>query len=100
MMPTESANGAALLTHMGGLHARPAVKLTQDARRFAARVELATSAEGPWIDAKSIVRVMAMKATQGSLLHIRATGADAQAAVDAVVRLVSNDFGARHAGDA
>ena len=35
---------------------------------------------------------MAMKAKQHSTLFVRATGADAQAAVDAVISLVRRDF--------
>ena len=81
-----------VITHDVGLHARPSVKLTKLAKGFAAAVEIATAAEGPWIDAKSIVKVMAMKARQGATLHVRAMGADAQAAVGAVAGLVRRDF--------
>lgn len=81
-----------VITHDVGLHARPSVKLTKLAKGFAAAVEIATAAEGPWIDAKSIVKVMAMKARQGATLHVRAMGADAQAAVEAVAGLVRRDF--------
>jgi len=81
-----------VITHDVGLHARPSVKLTKLAKGFAAAVEIAIAAEGPWIDAKSIVKVMAMKARQGATLHVRAMGADAQAAVEAVAGLVRRDF--------
>ena len=92
-MSEASARGTVLLTHAAGLHARPAVKLTQEAKRFAARIELATSAEGPWIDAKSIVRVMGAKAPPQSVLHFQAVGVDAQAAVDALVATVAGTGG-------
>jgi len=81
-----------VITHDVGLHARPSDKLTKLAKGFAAAVEIAIAAEGPWIDAKSIVKVMAMKARQGATLHVRAMGADAQAAVEAVAGLVRRDF--------
>ena len=55
-----------------GLHARPSVKLTKLAKTFALAIEIGTAAEGPWIDAKSIVKVMAAKVPQGSHLHFRA----------------------------
>lgn len=84
--------GSVLLTHEVGLHARPSVKLTKLAKTFGARIELGTSAEGPWIDAKSIVKVMAAKAPQGSTLHFRAEGPDAGEAVAALVSLVERDF--------
>jgi phosphocarrier protein len=89
---TLHANGEVLLTHAAGLHARPSVKLTKLAKTFRAKVELGAGPNGPWIDAKSIVKVMAAKVPQGSRLHLRAAGADADAAVAALVGLVERDF--------
>ena len=42
-----------------------------------AQIEMALSPDGPWIDAKSIVKVMATKATKDTVLHLRAEGGDA-----------------------
>jgi phosphocarrier protein len=81
-----------LMTHHVGLHARPSVKLTKLAKGFAATIELAVGPDGPWIDAKSIVRVMAMKAPRDTTLHFRAAGPDADAALEALVALVDRDF--------
>ncbi|WP_299642224.1 HPr family phosphocarrier protein [Devosia sp.] len=81
-----------LITHETGLHARPSVKLTKLAKGFVARIELAVVEQGPWVDAKSIVKVMATRAPQGSTLFIRAEGDDAEAAVAALVDLVRRDF--------
>jgi phosphocarrier protein HPr len=89
---SEWISGQAVITHDVGLHARPSVKLTKLAKGFSAAVEVAGSESGPWIDAKSIVKVMAMKARQHSTLFVRASGADAATAVDAVVGLVARDF--------
>ncbi len=86
------ASGSVLLNHEGGLHARPAVRLTKLAKKFAATVEIALSDAGPWSDAKSIVRVLAAKAARGRVLHFHAVGPDARAAVDALVALVARDF--------
>src|SRR5712672_628320 len=83
---------SALLTNEVGLHARPAVKLTQLAKRFAATVELALEPDGPWVNAKSPVRIMRVKAAKGTLLHFRASGSDADAAVGALVDLVARGF--------
>lgn len=91
-MSGEVVTGSVLMTHAVGLHARPSVKLTKLAKTFASRVELALASEGPWIDAKSIVKVMATKAPQNSVLHFRAEGEDARKAVDALVMLVADDF--------
>jgi phosphocarrier protein HPr len=81
------------ITNATGLHARPAVKLTQLAKRFpGAIVELATAEDGPWIDAKSIVKVMKLKAPPGAIMHLRASGEAAEAAVAALAALVRRDF--------
>ncbi|MDX8458697.1 HPr family phosphocarrier protein [Mesorhizobium humile] len=87
-----SAEATVLITHAVGLHARPSVKFTKLAKSFAAEVEVAVAANGPWFDAKSIVKVMAAKAPKGTLLHIRAKGDGAREAVGALVDLVRRDF--------
>ena len=92
-MSGKVSTGSVLLLHDAGLHARPSVKLTKLAKRFASRIEVAVAHDGPWIDAKSIVKVMAAKAPKGTLLYFRAEGEDAKPAVDALVALVDGDFG-------
>lgn len=96
------AEAQVLITHNVGLHARPSVKLTKLAKGFAARIDVALAAQGPWVDAKSIVKVMATKAPKGSTLFLRAEGEDAQDAIDALVSLIKRDFdeGAEHAHSA
>jgi phosphocarrier protein HPr len=86
------AEGSALMTHDVGLHARPSVKLTKLAKGFVSRIEFAVERSGPWIDAKSIVKVMATKAPKNTMLYFRAHGVDAEAAVEALVGLVERDF--------
>ena len=87
-----TAEATVLITHAVGLHARPSVKFTKLAKRFTAEVEIALEEGGPWVDAKSIVKVMAAKAPRGTLLHLRARGDGAADAVDALVALVQRDF--------
>ena len=84
--------GSVLLTNDVGLHARPSVKLTQLAKRFGAHIEFARTATGPWVDAKSPVKVMRFKATKGETLHFRASGSDAAGALAAIVALVERGF--------
>jgi phosphocarrier protein HPr len=87
-----TVTSSAPLTNAIGLHARPSVKLTKLAKTFAAQIEVAPSADGPWVDAKSIVKVMAVKAGKGTVLHFRATGEDAHSALEALRELVALDF--------
>lgn len=91
-MSAEAALAQALLTNAVGLHARPSVKLTQLAKSFTAAVEVATGPEGPWVDAKSPVKIMRVKAPQGTMLYLRATGPDAAQAVAALAGLVDRRF--------
>ena len=89
---TERALSSVVMTHAVGLHARPSVKLTKLAKTFVSRIELATAEDGPWIDAKSIVKVMAAKAPKDTILYFRAEGDDADQSIDALVALVARDF--------
>jgi phosphocarrier protein len=91
-MTTAHALGDVILTHAVGLHARPSVKLTKLAKTFRSQIEISPGPAGPWIDAKSIVKVMAAKVPQGSRLHFRAAGRDAGDAVAALIGLVERDF--------
>jgi phosphocarrier protein len=86
------AEATVLITHDVGLHARPSVKFTKLAKSFTAEVEIALAANGPWFDAKSIVKVMAAKAPKGTVLHIRANGDGAGDAIRALVELVQRNF--------
>ena len=86
------AEASVLITHDVGLHARPSVKFTKLAKTFPAQVEMALDAGGPWIDAKSIVKVMAARAPKGTTIHLRAEGKGADAALEALVDLVVRDF--------
>jgi phosphocarrier protein HPr len=91
-MDTASAETQVKITHAVGLHARPSVKFTKLAKTFGAKTEIASTEAGPWIDAKSIVKVKAMKAPEGTVLHIRATGKDADEAVATLRALVERNF--------
>ena len=94
----ETAQDHAELVNAIGLHARPSVKLTQLAKTFPCRVEIAASADGPWVDAKSPVKVMRLSAPGGAILHIRATGTGANDAAKALLNLVRSGFG-EHAAE-
>ena len=77
------ATHSALLTNAVGLHARPSVKLTKLAKTFESQIEVGLTENGPWVDAKSIVKVMATKARRIRPSIFRAEGKDAKAALDA-----------------
>jgi phosphocarrier protein HPr len=74
-----------------GLHARASAKLTQTAGQFSAEVWLSRS--GRRVNAKSIMGVMMLAAGKGAKVVIEAEGADADAALAAVVQLIADKFG-------
>ena len=88
----DKAGGSVKLIHAVGMHARPAVKLTKLAKRFRSRIALRVEGAAEWIDAKSVAKVMAMRAPCESTLEFVATGADARAAIGALTALVANNF--------
>ena len=74
-----------------GLHARPAMQFVELANRYGSKIEVSNGALV--VDAKSIMSVMRLAATQGTVLKIVADGADAAEAVEALSKLVSSGFG-------
>jgi len=85
-------SGRALITNPAGLHARPAVKLTKLAKTFAAQLRLRIGNEGKWTDAKSVARVLALKAPKGQTLFFEAEGVDASEALSGMTDLVRRNF--------
>jgi len=65
---------------------------TADSKRFESAVWIALAEQGPWTDAKSIARVMAMKTPHMATLYFVADGEDADAATAALMNLVESDF--------
>ena len=80
------------LVHAVGMHARPAVKLTKLAKRFQSQIAMRVAGAADWIDAKSVAKVMALRAPRDSLIEVKALGEDAEAAVAALVDLIAADF--------
>jgi phosphotransferase system HPr (HPr) family protein len=82
-----------------GLHARAAAKLVRIASRFESKMSLervdgATSADGAHrVDAKSILSVLMLAATQGTELRAIAEGPDETEAMTALVTGFSEGFG-------
>jgi phosphocarrier protein HPr len=86
------AKATVTITHPTGLHARPAVRLTRLAKTFPATIRVRPLPNGTWIDAKSIVKVMALKLRTGTEIEIEAEGEGAEAAVASLNGLVTRNF--------
>ena len=74
-----------------GLHARAAAKLTHIASGFQSDIWLSRS--GRRVNAKSIMGVMMLAAGRGSTVTVEADGADADAALAAITKLIADRFG-------
>jgi phosphotransferase system HPr (HPr) family protein len=74
-----------------GFHARPAHLFVKLATSFPCHVEIVKGNEV--INGKSILDLLTLGAGNGTTLTLRASGPDADAAVEALARLVEGGFG-------
>ena len=73
-----------------GLHARAAALLVQTVAPLDA--DITVTKDDQTVNGKSILGLMMLAAGQGSAIEVIAQGADAQAAVDAIAKLVESKF--------
>jgi phosphocarrier protein len=73
-----------------GLHARAAARFVQLAGQFRSTVRVAVGERV--MDGKSILGLLLLAAAQGTLLTIETEGADADAALAALIELVERGF--------
>jgi len=76
------------LRNKHGLHARPATKFVELAKRFSSDILIAHQEEE--VDGKSIISLLTLGLAKGAKMTIKAVGDDAQQAVDALVDLIKN----------
>lgn len=74
-----------------GLHARAAAKLVSLASKFTSEVQLQKNNQE--VNAKSIMGVMMLAASQGTRLELFVSGEDEQEALDAIIELINDRFG-------
>ncbi|AEH45042.1 Phosphotransferase system, phosphocarrier protein HPr [Thermodesulfatator indicus DSM 15286] len=72
-----------------GLHARPAAKIAEIARRFKARVYLKKGSQTA--DAASILDVLALVCRKGSAVEIWAEGEEAEKAIKEITTLLRSN---------
>ena len=83
-MPASSES----ITLSGDLHARPAGALAVAAGRFASAVSVTSGART--VDAKSVLGVMGLGATNGHRVTVSADGPDAEEAVTALIAILGD----------
>ena len=74
-----------------GIHARPAAEIVKCAARFKSKITILR--DELEVNAKSIMGVMMLAAEKGARVKLRAEGADAEAAVEALAQVIAGKFG-------
>jgi phosphocarrier protein len=74
-----------------GLHARAATKLVQLASKYPCDVQL--SHQGQAANAKSVMGVLLLCGSKGTIVEVTASGAQAQECVTAIGELIASRFG-------
>lgn len=74
-----------------GLHARAAALFVQLSNKFSS--EIAVEKNGQEVNGKSIMGILILAATQGSKVTLKVEGPDAQAAMEALGKLIDDGFG-------
>ena len=89
-----SVVGTFTIRNEHGLHARPSAILVNEVKKFASKitVENLTRASAP-VSAKSLMKIVALGVTQGHRLRFVAEGDDAQAAVEAIGKVIASGLG-------
>ncbi len=72
-----------------GLHARPAARFVKEAKSYSS--DIIVVKDGAEVNAKSSLRLMALGAKHGDRVMVRAKGEDEEAAVEALVALLSEE---------
>jgi phosphocarrier protein len=87
----QKRSATAQITNKRGLHARASAKLVEAAARFLSEITIIK--DGQRVNARSIMGLMMLAASQGSEIGLEAEGADADAAMTAMLALIEAKFG-------
>lgn len=79
------------IENIKGLHARASAKLVEVVESFDAQAEV--SKDGMSASGDSIMGLLMLAASKGSIIEIETTGPDAQSLSDALEALVTDKFG-------
>jgi phosphocarrier protein len=87
----DKVRATALITNKRGLHARASAKIVEAAARF--QSDITIMKDGQRVNARSIMGLMMLAASQGSEIGIEVVGPDAEAALTAILALAEAKFG-------
>ena len=82
-----------VVTNERGLHARPAMQFVDLANTFHSQVMVSRGGADPiQVDGKSVMQMITLEATQGTVLHLKVEGDDAEAAIQKLAELFEKKF--------
>lgn len=91
MMDQDTARAEVLIPNVKGLHARASAKFVKCAESF--ECEIHVTKDGQRVGGTSIMALLMLAASCGTTICLEARGADARAAIAALVELVESGFG-------
>jgi phosphoenolpyruvate-protein phosphotransferase len=84
-------SGPVTLGNPNGLHARPAAVFAQAAKGFSGSIFLHKGQQG--VNARSLVAIMMLQTVKGDVVHVSASGPDAEAAIETLTGLLATGCG-------
>ena len=91
-MSGDVVHEAFTIINQRGLHARAATKLVQLAGKFPCNITL-VGPDGQDANAKSVMGVLLLCGSMGTVIEVRAEGDGARDAVNAIGKLINDRFG-------
>jgi phosphocarrier protein len=88
----DEAAGRFTIVNVKGLHARAATKLVLLAGRYPCEITV-SGPDGQTANAKSVMGVLLLCGSQGTVVEVRARGDKAAEVVDAIGELIKDRFG-------
>lgn len=87
---TSLVKGSFVVINDKGLHTRPSTELVKCANTFKSHVHLCY--QNIVVNAKSLLGILTLAASRGSIIEVHAVGDDAEAAVATIIQLAKNKF--------
>lgn len=91
-MSNAVARGRFTIVNEKGMHARAASVLVRLASKYSCQI-LLSGPEEQAVSAKSVMGVLLLCGSKGTVIEVEATGESAQEAVDAIGELIADKFG-------
>ncbi len=89
-MSADTASSRFVIRNELGLHFRAAAMVVRTANGFTSELTLATGKASA--DARSVLDLLTLAASKGTVVVVTATGADADVAVNAIGELIARNF--------